>query len=427
MRQAFFALDDVDAVYALDSPEGGRVRVVLDETQREVLRRMQRVRHLRGAERAEVLRDPHAVFDGVTGAIDIDLETFSPRVRGIGDFPSVAQPYLQRSATGIFEDPEGIADRRERGKFSAGLRCRYADGSIEDVSFTSREEVLKLQQMTREAWRSGQGTIDFAGKSILVDEPFVRALDEMVERVTPVRTKDKEQPLTARRYLLIYTNENELEYEESYQGEGGEADLELPKALKATQTILKDYQRTGIAWLQRNFRLNRRGCLLADDMGLGKTLQILTFLAWLIEKGELSRGSGNPEAAPWDPILIVAPVILLENETWLNDMRIFFEGDGAIFQPWLTLHGAALQAMRRQATAGKETVIGEAVLDLERLRQYRVVLTNYETVTNYQHSFARMKDHWTVVVTDEAQEYKTPNTYAAASRLGAQHRIWAHC
>lgn len=59
---------------------------------------------------------------------------------------------------------------------------------------------------------------------------------------------------------------------------------------------------------------------------------------------------------------------------------------------------------------GKETVIGEAVLDLERLRQYRVVLPNYETVTNYQHSFARMKDHWTVVVTDEAQEYKTPNT-----------------
>lgn len=68
MRQAFFALDDVDTVYTLDSPEGGRVRVVLDETQREVLRRMQRVRHLRGVERAEVLRDPHSVFDGVRGA-----------------------------------------------------------------------------------------------------------------------------------------------------------------------------------------------------------------------------------------------------------------------------------------------------------------------------------------------------------------------
>src|SRR6266571_8556746 len=99
MQQAFFALDDVDAVYALDSPEGGRVRVVLDETQREVLRRMQRVRHLKGADRAEVLRNPHAVFDGIVEAVDIDLGVFGPRVKGIGDFPFVAQPYLQRSGS----------------------------------------------------------------------------------------------------------------------------------------------------------------------------------------------------------------------------------------------------------------------------------------------------------------------------------------
>ncbi len=44
------------------------------------------------------------------------------------------------------------------------------------------------------------------------------------------------------------------------------------------------------------------------------------------------------------------------------------------------------------------------------LRQYRVVLTNYETIVNYQHSFAKMREHWSVIVTDEAQEYKTPNT-----------------
>jgi hypothetical protein len=49
-------------------------------------------------------------------------------------------------------------------------------------------------------------------------------------------------------------------------------------------------------------------------------------------------------------------------------------------------------------------------LDLERLRHYRIILTNYETITNYQHSFARMTSHWSVVVTDEAQEYKTPST-----------------
>jgi SNF2 family DNA or RNA helicase len=124
----------------------------------------------------------------------------------------------------------------------------------------------------------------------------------------------------------------------------------------------------------------------------------------------LSSEKTNADAAPWDPILIVMPVILLQNETWPEDMRKFFHGDGAIFTPYLVLHGAELQKMRRPQTIGKETALGDTVLDLERFRQYRVILTNYETITNYQHSFARMTSHWSVVVTDEAQEYKTPST-----------------
>ncbi|MGH9426368.1 MAG: DEAD/DEAH box helicase, partial [Terriglobia bacterium] len=402
------------------------MRVILDETQREVLRRMQRVRHLKGADQAEVLRDPHAVFDGVAEGIDIDPGMFGPRVKGVGDFPFVVQPYLQRSATGIFEDSEEIAGRRERGKFSAGLKCCYVDGSIEEVAFQSREEVIELERAAKSAWQGGEGTVEWNKKSILIDESFVRALSELVERVTPAKTTVADRPSTPRRYLLIYTNENELEYEEAYQGEGGETDLEIPKALKSPD-LLKDHQRAGIAWLQRNFRLNRHGCLLADDMGLGKTLQVLTFLAWLIEKGDLSREDTNPEAAPWDPILIVTPVILLESETWLNDMRTFFAGEGTIFNPLLSLHGATLKTMRRPNVGGRETVLGEAVLDLDRLRQHRVVLTNYETVTNYQHSFARMKEHWTVVVTDEAQEYKTPNTKISHALKSLSPRFRVAC
>jgi hypothetical protein len=57
------------------------------------------------------------------------------------------------------------------------------------------------------------------------------------------------------------------------------------------------------------------GCLLADDMGLGKTLQALLFLAWLIEEEEKWQ-----DAAPWNPILIVAPLILLDDDgPWLKD------------------------------------------------------------------------------------------------------------
>lgn len=400
MREAFMASDEIEEVYSMDGEGGGRVRVVLDETQREVLRRMQRVRHLGGPQRAEVMRDPHSVFDGVAGAVNIG---FGPRVKGVGDFPFVARPYLQESSTGVFDDPE----RREHGqsrKLNAGLKCRYADGTEEDIRFDSREELLRFNADVQNAARSGRGFVDLKGKSILVDEDFLRAMDEQVERVM---RKPSDKPLD-RKYLLIYTNENELEYEESPDIVSGESGCHPPKSIQ--QNKLHEHQLHGFEWLQRNFCLHRHGCLLADDMGLGKTLQVLTFLAWAIERGEIAKGSSDADAAPWDPILIVTPFTLLENETWLDEMRKFFAGQGAIFQPWLILHGPRLREFRCSDLRGRETEIGEPLLDLERLRGFRVVLTNYETIVNYQHSFAKMKDHWAFVVTDEAQEYKTPST-----------------
>lgn len=408
MRQAFLESGNADMVYSIAHQDGGRVRVVLDEEQREILRRMQRVRHLGGADQIEVLRNPHAVFDGVAEKIDIDLSLFGPRVTGIGDFPFVVQPYLQKNSTGIFEGPAEPSDLFERGKLSAGLRCTYVDGTVERVEFTSRGEILQFEKDAKEAWKSGKGTINFREKSVLLDHQFISVLNELVNRVTHTSTEKKNTSNSSQRYLLIYTNEADVEYVEDNRKEDGETNLELPEALRAGD-LLKDHQRAGTAWLQRSFKIGRRGCLLADDMGLGKTLQVLTFLAWLIEKGGIISDDGQSESAPWNPVLIVVPFILLENETWLNDMRGFFKNEGVIFKPWLELHGSKLQEMRRPGVSGRETQIGEAVLDLDRLCQYRVILTNYETIVNYQHSFARMKN-WSVVVTDEAQEYKTSNT-----------------
>lgn len=403
--RAFLQRDDIDAVFSLSSVGGGGVHIVLNESQREALRRMQRVRRLSARERNEVLRDPPAVFDGVGSAVD--LTDFGPRVRGVGNFPFVSQPYLSRSSTGIFEDADSPPRSVTKGSFNAGIKCRYVDGESQDVPFNSRSELTDFAKAARAAWLSGEGTVQLGDKSILIDETFIKGLDELLDRVRPYRTLRSQEGPAAKRYLLIYTNESELEYQEKYEGLGGDSDLALPSALN-DPTLLKPHQRAGIAWLQRNFRLNRHGCLLADDMGLGKTLQVLTFLAWVIEHGYLSETGKDPEVSPWKPILIVAPIILLENETWLNDIRKFFKDDGALFSPWVTLRGSALSGLKRASQ--QETVIGAPVLDIDRLLQYRLILTNYETIVNYQHSFAKLKDRLTVVVTDEAQEHKTPST-----------------
>ena len=120
MANAFLALDDVEDVYSCELPSGGRVRVVLDDKQREVLKRMQRIRRVSGAERAEVLRNPYSAFDGLSDAVEIDLQAFGPRVKGVGDFPFVARPYLQGNS-GVLEDDD---QRHSVGSaFSFGLDC----------------------------------------------------------------------------------------------------------------------------------------------------------------------------------------------------------------------------------------------------------------------------------------------------------------
>jgi SNF2 family DNA or RNA helicase len=111
--------------------------------------------------------------------------------------------------------------------------------------------------------------------------------------------------------------------------------------------------------------------------------------------------------------LIVVPLILLETRTWEKEMERFFAGVGSVFSPVETLHGSNLAKFRRDDAEGPELDIGKPILNLARLQLYRVLITNYETVKNYQHSFAHFKDGkplWSVIVSDEAQEYKTPSS-----------------
>ena len=211
--------------------------------------------------------------------------------------------------------------------------------------------------------------------------------------------------------------------------------LHLPHALTWPEG-LKPHQELGVSWLLENLQTGMPGCLLADDMGLGKTLQVLTFLAAVIENDERLEADGRSEERlicvgedsarpPYHPILIIAPVILLENRTWQKDMEKFFEAGGAIFQSMVDLRGNALKEHRRDGTRGQETASGQSFLDVKHLQDYRVVLTNYETVVNYQFSLGQVP--WSIVITDEAQAYKTPGTRVAhaVKALKAKFRVAA--
>jgi hypothetical protein len=245
------------------------------------------------------------------------------------------------------------------------------------------------------------------------------------------KTPPSEEAKNPKKTLLIETNE--LSVDDRYLSQSEQArrskntwTFQSPRSLSPT-CQLKEHQVVGVEWLQRCSQLSgRTGVLLADDMGVGKTLQLLTFLAWCIESGsypELSR-----TAPPFRPILITAPLILLETQTWEKEMKRFFAERGNIFWPVLPLYGPELKGYRRKNLIGTEGDVGRPILDLDRIRQHRVVITNYEALRDYEFSFAYHPEGqplWSIVVSDEAQEFKTPNSRIshAIKKLQPQFRI----
>ena len=251
IRQAFFALDDVDTVYALDDPGGGRLRVVLDDQQREVLRRMQRVRHLSGPERTGVLRGAQAVFDGVAKAIDIDPTTFGPRVLGVGD--SLRDATLSAPAQRGLRCPGrprgAVSWRHVRGGAHLSL-CRWQQ-CRRPPDLTRRDAHLASAGTGGVAARDGNGGFprQIAPRRCPVDP----ALDELLTAVLPPPAPRQETATPTGRYLLIYRNEDQLEYTEDVAHTSPGASLTLPQALKP-DVVLKDHQRLGVAWLSATSR-----------------------------------------------------------------------------------------------------------------------------------------------------------------------------
>ncbi|MYT71780.1 ATP-dependent helicase [Streptomyces sp. SID8367] len=140
--------------------------------------------------------------------------------------------------------------------------------------------------------------------------------------------------------------------------------VEPPPALRAT---LRDYQLRGLAWLDLMTSLGLGGCL-ADDMGLGKTVTLIA----------LHLRRDRPQ-----PTLVVCPASLLGN--WQREIERFAPG-----VPVRRFHGA--DRSLDDGTGG-------------------FVLTTYGTLRTRAGELAA--HDWGMVVADEAQHVKNPNSATA--------------
>jgi hypothetical protein len=326
-------------------------------------------------------------------------------------------PPTRESIFGTDGSPDSGDSPRESGVGEGPLQIDCIEKGTNNkvrIDFADRSSLREFRDQVGKALVEGDASIPYDGREIVVDADLYDTLGE------PPRSKGaSEVPMPKlKKYLLIYTDEEQLKdwdqetIQEVARALEHKISFDCPASLR-DGVVLKPHQIRGVEWLQNCHRLrpHRRGSLLADDMGLGKTLQLLAYLAWCIETDpELSLSSPG---ATWRPILVVVPLVLLENEVWQSEIKRFFKDDGAIFEPILSFHGSTVKTFRRPDVQGREVVIGKSVLEIEKFLGYRLVITNYETIVNYQHSFAQLVDGdpiWSIAITDEAQEFKTPNT-----------------
>ena len=158
----------------------------------------------------------------------------------------------------------------------------------------------------------------------------------------------------------------------------------LPEGL---ESVLRPYQKQGVAWLQF-LEQNGFAGILADEMGLGKTLQALVWL-------QCRRSD-----AALDPLpsLIVCPTSLVEN--------------------WEEEAGRFVPDMRVLLVAGARRE--------EKLRSvgdYDLVITSYALLRRDIDRYAELE--FAAVILDEAQHIKNRSTQnaKAAKKLRASHRL----
>jgi len=381
----------------------GGPKIVLNEKQKNELGKIKKNRHVFGKKKELLLRNPSNFFD--PNIIDFDtpliegekLVSWSDRVLEIGEYRPRYFPFIQPSKEPWLPPESGII---------------LGDNKI----YIPSNEAPKLKQKLEEAIKRGKKEIVWKEHSIPVNQATINTLEKLIEicpssEVTSKQAIENAKEIKKKKYVLII-KDNFEKIEHKYEAQVRPGKFSYPLSLKSGTTLLP-HQQEGLSWLQTLWINGAKGALLADDMGLGKTLQTLSFMAWvqeIMDKGQLSQ----------KPMLVVAPVSLLEN--WQEEYKRFFE---PIWGHFIELHGNNLKEFKNKNIAKnlgirKEIGIQEDIkniinsfrdgllLKIDKIPSKSVVITTYETLRDYQFSFGLID--WCVMIIDEAQKIKTPNT-----------------
>ena len=417
--------------------DGGVLRIdnrvlLVDQARMEGIRNVLANKRIPANQVNEFIATPTAFLDAALVNLEVG---FSARVAGIGKLQHM---------------DFGALDATKNDWFA--LDKRPAPAAILGKLIQSPEDLQRFEGVLQAANEQGATSVAFAGEVIdISDAPAVQQeLAKARQNMHPVsdsesRDEEYEPPEGKEKVGVILKDADEIN------------SALLHKAAAATPLTVPDWsvyarqpfphQREGIEWMLKLmgaalqdeaddlYRL--QGGLLADDMGLGKTyMSLVTVGEYLASQ----RAADKPQK----PVLVVAPLSLLEN--WEDEVGKTFAGipfrDVVVLQSGRSLRDYRVNGAERESvqlasmiddTSGMvdEQSIRYALhvgpeagvhrLDMDR----RLVLTTYQTLRDYQFSLCRID--WGVVIFDEAQNIKNPNALQtiAAKGLKADFKLLA--
>ena len=408
----------------------GEKIVLLDENKLKGIQEIIANRDIPSQERENFLKSPASFLD----AYLIDLDNgFSLRVFGSEQFRQAYFGIVDSTKNTWFgENYDGqiIA----LSNIAPMLKDEFDDGDSDGDGDDTENKLQSFIHDAEEAFQQGRPSFDFNGSTVLL--PFTQSeFESSIENIkkyiknyglskTPSSDNSKDSDDNKNITVAIALNDEESFHE--IQKENQQASYFYRDDINFDFLKFKPFphQIEGIRWLLGHFfhaisqgKENFEGSLLADDMGLGKTFVTLSSIFIIHHLLRIQN-------ATIKPILLVAPIGLLNN--WVEEINKFFNEN--LFDSIVILHSQGeLNKFRSDAKQDRLEQLalkigpkyGTNRLDLPN----RLILISYETLRQY--TFSMCSIDWGMVIFDEAQKIKNPNTLAsrAAKGLKADFRL----
>ena len=402
---------------------GAQSYLVVDPSAAPVLKVMTEMQRADTVTRAAFIRNPR---QRITEAVTQHLRS-KGQLDGLS--PDQEQELIEQVAEPAFVETREYSDRvigltvyekpviDMTGSGTTWLPEAFSEAAAEKIEAMAPDQVEQLIQQVDAAMVAGAPFVNFDGTKIPANLTSRAALEQRLETILNPEEPQKKPAIeekidTGNGRIILETADNleDLTWAAKIKPRIRFAPAELPDVVKSA---LKGHQDESFRWMLDAWGSGLPGILNADEQGLGKTLQAIAFLAWMKEN------MSCPEVKNAGPVLVVAPTSLLVNWEEEVDKHLRAPGLGNVVR----LYGSALGGKKRPGHQGVETDSGNALLDLRDLveaieegRGHRFwVLTTYTTLTNYQHSLAKIP--FSTAVFDEIQAVKNPVSLRAKAAL----------